>query len=117
MHKYLAAPRDEDRFVPRPDDDEGTLWEVEEIIAEKKGRFLIKWKGVDGNGQAWPESWCKREDITDDVVQEWRLKRKHRAMGGSETNGERIIIHDTESHFLISSAEPSKSSIVPKARL
>lgn len=72
----LGLSQEDGRFEPHSDDDEeGRIWEVEGILAEKKGKFLVRWKGTDENGKPWPDSWLNREDITDDVVQEWRLKQ------------------------------------------
>ena len=61
-------------FVYHESDSE-QLWEVEEILEEKRGRFLVKWAGADDNGKPWDSSWVPREDVTDDLVEEWRVKK------------------------------------------
>lgn len=55
--------------------DSEQLWEVEEIMEESKGRFLVKWAGTDDRGNPWDNSWVPREDVTDDLVAEWREKK------------------------------------------
>lgn len=64
----------ETQFIPMSDD-EATLWLVETILAEKGGRYLIRWAGLDENGKPWPDSWVPKYDVTDDCIQEWKAKK------------------------------------------
>lgn len=63
-------------FEPREDDSD-QLWDVETILNEKNGGryFLVRWLGTDENGKRWEDSWVPREDVTDDLVQEWKKKK------------------------------------------
>ena len=64
-------------FEPHEDDSD-QLWDVETILEEKNnGRYLlVKWLGTDERGKPWENSWVPREDVTDDLVQEWKKKKK-----------------------------------------
>ena len=64
-------------FDFRDSDSDDQLWEVEYIKSERKDgtEFLVKWAGVDDNGKPWKDSWVPREDVTDDLVQDWRQKQ------------------------------------------
>jgi hypothetical protein len=64
----------EDHFVERPDDAE-TLWEVEEIVGEKKGKYRVRWAGFDEFGNQWPLDWVPKEDCTDPLVRTWKGKK------------------------------------------
>ena len=61
-------------FIVHESDSE-QLWQVEEIMDERNGRFLVKWAGTDENEKPWESSWVPREDVTDDLVTEWRERR------------------------------------------
>ncbi|THG98956.1 hypothetical protein EW145_g7343 [Phellinidium pouzarii] len=63
-------------------DDADDLWDVVEILAEKCHRFLIKWAGADSDGNPWPDSWVPREDVTDDLVSEWKAKKSAKKKKG-----------------------------------
>jgi len=64
------------KFVPQEDDEE-TLWEVICITGEKNNLYKVRWKGVDPKTRKpWPQSWVKKSDCTDDLVIEWRRKKK-----------------------------------------
>lgn len=62
----------EKRTIREGDDD---VWPVEKILGEKKGRYLIKWKGEDQDGKPWESSWVSKRDVTDDLIEEWRNKK------------------------------------------
>ena len=51
------------------------FWEADKILNEKrlKGErhFLIKWKGVDAQGEEWKPSWEPESNCTDELVEEW----------------------------------------------
>lgn len=51
------------------------LYDAIEILKEKKGQYLIKWDGVDPEGNPWPDSWTNKRDCTDDIVAAWKLKK------------------------------------------
>ena len=63
-------------FEPHEDDSD-QLWDVETILNEKNGGryLLVRWIGADENGKPWEDSWVPREDVTDDLVQEWKKKK------------------------------------------
>lgn len=65
------------QFIPGDDDDE-QLWDVEKILNEKKGQYLIRWKGFDENGKPWDDSWVPKCDVTDDLISEWKALKKER---------------------------------------
>ncbi|KAK7052093.1 chromo domain-containing protein [Favolaschia claudopus] len=57
------------------EDDEETLWPTKGILKERKGQYLVEWAGEDEHGQPWKPSWVSKHDVTDDTVQEWKLKK------------------------------------------
>ncbi|KAF9442661.1 hypothetical protein P691DRAFT_637605, partial [Macrolepiota fuliginosa MF-IS2] len=62
----------ETRFVEREDDSQ-TLWEVLEIVAERKDQYRVRWAGVDPEtGKPWPLDWVPKEDCTDPLVITWK---------------------------------------------
>ena len=65
------------QFIPA-DDDEEQLWDVEKILNEKSGRYLIKWKGTDGNGKPWEDSWVPKHDVTDDLIKDWKRRKREK---------------------------------------
>ena len=65
-----------ERFQPREDDDQ-LLWEVTDIISEKRGFYKVRWKGDDpATGKPWAPSWVSKGDVTDDLVKSWKLAGK-----------------------------------------
>jgi hypothetical protein len=63
-------------FSAHESDDE-KLFEAIEILAERKGQYLVKWAGVDNKtGKPWPDSWSNKRDCTDDMVIAWKLRKK-----------------------------------------
>lgn len=82
-----GAPREAEDGVDRLSDfslnehfeqeegDDVALWEVQEILAEKNGKYLLRWVGTDNDGKPWPDSWAARRDVTDDLVEEWKIKK------------------------------------------
>src|SRR5271154_6262470 len=72
-----SEPSDpETQFIPQEDDEE-TLWEVIEITAERGREYKVRWKGIDPQTQKpWSQSWVAKHDCTDDLVAQWKLKRK-----------------------------------------
>lgn len=71
----------ESHFVPRSDDDE-VLWTVQEITAERGKQYRVKWAGTDpATGKPWAQSWVAKHDCTDDLVVEWKAKKKRLAEG------------------------------------
>ncbi|KAI9573038.1 hypothetical protein HD554DRAFT_2013467 [Boletus coccyginus] len=72
---------DETQFVDRSGD-EDVLWEVKEITAERGNKYKVKWAGVDpATGKPWAQSWVAKRDCTNDLVVEWKAKKKRRAAG------------------------------------
>lgn len=74
------------------DGDSDQLWDVLEILAEnKKNRtFLLKWGGADEDGNPWPDSWVPREDVTDDLVAEWKAKQAAKRKENARKKKERM---------------------------
>ncbi|KAJ3575404.1 hypothetical protein NP233_g1108 [Leucocoprinus birnbaumii] len=64
----------EHQFSEREDDDE-TLWEVEEIVGEKGKKYRVRWSGVDEKGKPWPLDWVLKEDCTPTLVKAWKAKQ------------------------------------------
>jgi hypothetical protein len=68
----------ETQFIPQSDDDE-KLWAVEEILAEKGKKYLLRWAGTDKDGKPWPNSWVLKYDVTNDLITQWKeLKQKRK---------------------------------------
>jgi hypothetical protein len=71
----MSRSTSDSQFVPQ-DDDAETLWEVEEIVAEKAGMYRIRWSGEDpATGQPWPLDWVKKHDCTPTLVADWVAKK------------------------------------------
>jgi len=71
----VEVPVYETQFLPHTDDEE-SLWEVLEILKESKGRYLVKWGGIDPKtNKPWPDSWVPKEDCTDTLIAEWKFKK------------------------------------------
>lgn len=68
-------PSSSEHFQPR-DDDEETLWDVIEILKEKKRHYFVKWAGNDPQtGKPWASSWVGKGDVTDDLVEKWKTQK------------------------------------------
>lgn len=71
----------ETQFVYQSGDEE-VLWEVQEITDERGKKYKVKWAGTDpATGKPWAQSWVAKHDCTDDLVVEWKAKKKRRAAG------------------------------------
>lgn len=69
----------ETQFIPRSGDEE-VLWAVQEITAERGKKYKVKWVGADpATGKSWPQSWVAKHDCTNDLVVEWKGKKKRLA--------------------------------------
>lgn len=67
---------EETQFEQHSEDD---LYDVVEILNEKaNGMYLVRWAGLDPDGKPWKDSWVPRKDITDDLVLEWRKKKRQK---------------------------------------
>ncbi|CAG8511670.1 16070_t:CDS:2 [Acaulospora morrowiae] len=66
------------------------FWEAERILDEKKENgeslVLIKWLGVDSNGNPWQPTWEPEKNCTEALIREWNL-----------TKGERKVNNKTRS--------------------
>lgn len=69
----------ETQFIPQSDDDE-KLWAVEEILAEKGKKYLLRWAGTDEDGKPWPNSWVPKYDVTNDLITQWKELKKKRKL-------------------------------------
>ncbi|KAF8335125.1 hypothetical protein F5887DRAFT_892276 [Amanita rubescens] len=68
----------EHQFQPREDDEE-VLWDVIDIIDEKRAQYLVNWAGVDpATKKPWKPSWVAKGDVTDDLVEKWKKHKKER---------------------------------------
>ena len=65
----------ETQFVPQ-ENDEDTLWQVIEILAERGNKYRVRWEGEDPvTRKPWAPSWVAKHDCTDDLVVAWKLKK------------------------------------------
>ncbi|KAF8325475.1 hypothetical protein F5887DRAFT_843330, partial [Amanita rubescens] len=49
------------------------LWDVIDIIDEKRAQYLVNWAGVDpATKKPWKPSWVAKGDVTDDLVEKWK---------------------------------------------
>lgn len=63
------------QFVPQENDDE-TLWEVIEILAERKHQYRVRWDGINpATNNPWAPSWVPKHDCTHKLVHEWKKKQ------------------------------------------
>ncbi|KAF8132565.1 hypothetical protein EV363DRAFT_112573 [Boletus edulis] len=78
----------ETQFVSQSGD-EDVLWQVEEITAERGNKYRVKWVGIDPDtGKPWAQSWVPKHDCTNDLVHDWKAKKRLRAgrKRGSKTS-------------------------------
>jgi hypothetical protein len=81
-----SSSDDEVAFVSQEDDSQN-LWEVIAIVDEKRGRFKVQWAGTDPQTkEPWPNSWVGKNDVTSDLVKEWKEKRASKK-GRAEKSG------------------------------
>lgn len=68
----------EHQFQPREDDDQ-TMWDVIEILKERKGHYFVQWAGDDPQtGKPWTPTWARKVDVTDDLVEKWKAQKAER---------------------------------------
>lgn len=71
----LQVPDYNTQFIPQEDDEE-TLWDVIEILAERANRYQVKWAGTDpATGKPWAPSWVPKHDCTDQLIHDWKVKQ------------------------------------------
>ncbi|KDN43243.1 hypothetical protein RSAG8_06210, partial [Rhizoctonia solani AG-8 WAC10335] len=84
MSQYPAGSY-ETQFEARSDDEEN-LYNVEKILAERGGRYLVQWEGVDPTtGEKWAPDWVPKTDCTDDLIADWKREKaaKKQKRGGT----------------------------------
>ncbi|CAE6516196.1 unnamed protein product [Rhizoctonia solani] len=84
MSQYPAGSY-ETQFEARSDDEEN-LYNVERILAERGGRYLVQWEGVDPTtGEKWAPDWVPKTDCTDDLIADWKREKaaKKQKRGGT----------------------------------
>ena len=71
----VEVPEYETQFIPQENDNE-TLWEVVEILAERGNRYKVLWAGVDpSTDKPWAPSWVAKHDCTDELIKNWKRKQ------------------------------------------
>ncbi|KAJ6618209.1 hypothetical protein B0H10DRAFT_1795962 [Mycena sp. CBHHK59/15] len=79
---------DRDTQFSSHESDAEHLYDAVEIVAEKRGLYLVKWDGVDPTtGKPWPNSWTHKRDCTDDLVQAWKLKQSRKRREAQQRKG------------------------------
>ncbi|CUA77128.1 Nascent polypeptide-associated complex subunit alpha, muscle-specific form [Rhizoctonia solani] len=74
MSQYPAGSY-ETQFEARSDDEEN-LYNVEKILAEKGGKYLVQWEGIDPTtGEKWAPDWVPKTDCTDDLIADWKREK------------------------------------------
>ncbi|CAE6471966.1 unnamed protein product [Rhizoctonia solani] len=74
MSQYPAGSY-ETQFEVRSDDGEN-LYNVEKILAEKGGKYLVQWEGIDPTtGEKWAPDWVPKTDCTDDLIADWKREK------------------------------------------
>jgi hypothetical protein len=64
------------RTRANPNSDEGTWWEVVEIVAEEGKRFKVRWAGKDPKtGKPWPLAWVPISHCSPELIKEWEKKK------------------------------------------
>jgi hypothetical protein len=67
------------QFEPHESDNSQTMWDVVAILRESGSKYKVQWDGVDpGTGEPWKPSWIPKEDCTDELIQEWKAKKRNR---------------------------------------
>jgi len=55
---------------------EDGYWPALEILNERKHDYLVNWDGTDPEtGRAWPPSWTRKTEVTDDLIEVWEVKK------------------------------------------
>ncbi|CAE6495641.1 unnamed protein product [Rhizoctonia solani] len=74
MSQYPAGSY-ETQFEAHSDDGEN-LYNVEKILAEKGGKYLVQWEGIDPTtGEKWAPDWVPKTDCTDDLIADWKREK------------------------------------------
>ncbi|KDQ55532.1 hypothetical protein JAAARDRAFT_37546 [Jaapia argillacea MUCL 33604] len=98
------------QFVPQEDDEE-TLWEVEEITAEKPTQYKVKWAGLDpATGKRWPQSWVPKHDCTNILVEEWKKKKALKKKRESDRRNSKATTKSRQSNASRRSASTATTS-------
>jgi hypothetical protein len=88
----LDEPSQSTRFVPQ-EGDEDTLWKVVAITAENKSSYKVKWEGLDpSTGKPWAQSWVPKHDCTDDLVAQWKRKKRESKAGNRKCIQSTLVI-------------------------
>ncbi|KAJ1306539.1 hypothetical protein OPQ81_007540 [Rhizoctonia solani] len=112
MSQYPAGSY-ETQFESHSDDEEN-LYSVERILAEKGGKYLVQWEGIDPTtGEKWAPDWVPKTDCTDDLIADWKLekakmKQKQRVMS--------VRSASSVSRSLDAPPQPSKSRSVSSSK-
>lgn len=67
--------------------DDEIIYDVIEIVKERKGQYLVRWDGVDPKGKPWPDTWIDKHEVVEDIVEEWTLKKLQRKTEKQQRNG------------------------------
>ncbi|KAI0079630.1 hypothetical protein K474DRAFT_1770171, partial [Panus rudis PR-1116 ss-1] len=72
----MPSESDADAGFVSKDDDAQTLWEVIEIIEERKGQYRVRWAGKNPKThKRWAPTWVDKSDCTDELVRIWKAKQ------------------------------------------
>ncbi|KAL6310154.1 hypothetical protein BKA93DRAFT_821209 [Sparassis latifolia] len=116
VESSLEVPKYETQFVPQ-DDDEETLWEVIEILAEKGSRYRVRWAGNDPTtGQPWAPSWVPKKDCTDKLIQEWKVAQAKKKRVKEKKSDGKGRASTSSSRTSRTSKKSSVTPVVPTSR-
>ena len=55
------------------------LWEVKDILAEDKNRYLINWKDNSVTGQSYTPTWEPKSFANEEAIADWERKKRRPA--------------------------------------
>ena len=75
--------------------EEEQMYEIDELLRVERRpegwRALVRWAGVDGDGEAWPDEWIPLNDLTPELLSEARETQRVALRAGAVARAARAV--------------------------